>query len=135
MWDVRTRCSTGTRMGDGVGGAVRAAASAGDWILLPAVQLAAASSITKTNANASFCFLSSLSLTPFKHFFIADPSCVELFIAAVRHSIHAPPGLRRDRDRSLRSLLSRQPQPAHTFGVPVEPPAHQRRAPPAAHRL
>src|SRR3954453_896436 len=39
---LRTRFSTGTRIGDGVGGAVRAAASAGDSIRSPATQAPAA---------------------------------------------------------------------------------------------
>src|SRR5262247_499632 len=36
--ELSTRDSTGTRIGDGSGGAVRAAISAGDWILEPAYQ-------------------------------------------------------------------------------------------------
>src|SRR5262245_9144482 len=36
--ELNTRDSTGTRIGDGLGGAVRAATSAGDWILAPAYQ-------------------------------------------------------------------------------------------------
>jgi hypothetical protein len=38
MSEVSTRSSTGTRIGEGVGGAVRAAASAGDMILEAATQ-------------------------------------------------------------------------------------------------
>src|SRR4051794_8747775 len=36
--ELSTRDSTGTRIGDGSGGAVRAAISAGDWILEPMYQ-------------------------------------------------------------------------------------------------
>src|SRR5215475_12668522 len=36
--ELSTRDSTGTRIGDGSGGAVRAAISAGDWILEPTYQ-------------------------------------------------------------------------------------------------
>jgi hypothetical protein len=42
MSDVRTRSSTGTSIGEAFGGAVRAATSAGDFILEPATQLAPA---------------------------------------------------------------------------------------------
>src|SRR5690349_7394711 len=58
--ELRTRSSTGTRMGEGAGGAVRAAASAGDWILLPAIQLTTANRTTKNRESASLYFLSSL---------------------------------------------------------------------------
>jgi hypothetical protein len=44
--ELRTRSSTGTRMGDGVGGAVRAAISAGDSIREPANQAPAAAAAT-----------------------------------------------------------------------------------------
>src|ERR1044071_662365 len=64
--EVRTRSSTGTRMGEGVGGAVRAAASAGDWILLPTTQLPTASRTTATRESASLYFLSSLPLAGFR---------------------------------------------------------------------
>jgi hypothetical protein len=59
--EVSTRSSTGTRIGEGEGGAVRAAASAGDWILLPAIQLTTASSTTRMRESASLYFLSSPS--------------------------------------------------------------------------
>src|SRR5262245_34529231 len=44
---LSTRDSTGTRIGDGSGGAVRAAISAGDWILEPAYQAPSAMPPTK----------------------------------------------------------------------------------------
>ena len=50
--DVSTRSSTGTRIGDGEGGAVRAATSAGDLIVNPATQLPAAVTATTTRTRA-----------------------------------------------------------------------------------
>src|SRR5215510_1447613 len=45
--ELSTRDSTGTRIGDGSGGAVRAAISAGDWILEPVYQAPSAMPPTK----------------------------------------------------------------------------------------
>lgn len=50
---VNTRSSTGTKIGEGVGGAVRAAASAGDWMVDPAIQLTAATSTTTARTEKS----------------------------------------------------------------------------------
>src|SRR5215510_2396658 len=47
--ELNTRDSTGTRIGDGSGGAVRAAISAGDWIREPAYQ--APSAVPPTTPN------------------------------------------------------------------------------------
>jgi hypothetical protein len=51
MSDVRTRSSTGTRIGEATGGAVRAATSAGDLIVDPATQLAPAVTTTRTRTK------------------------------------------------------------------------------------
>jgi hypothetical protein len=59
---VRTRSSMGTRIGEGVGGAVRAAASAGDWIRLPTNQLATARSVTKISEITRIPTLPNLNL-------------------------------------------------------------------------
>ena len=48
-----TRFSTGTRIGDGAGGAVRAAASAGDSMRDPAAQASAAAAATAARTPAS----------------------------------------------------------------------------------
>jgi hypothetical protein len=49
MLDPSTRFSTGTRIGDGTGGAVRAAASAGDSMRDPATNARAAAAATASN--------------------------------------------------------------------------------------
>jgi hypothetical protein len=51
MSDVSTRSSIGTRIGDAVGGAVRAATSAGDLMLEPAIQLTTAESTTSARTK------------------------------------------------------------------------------------
>ena len=59
--DVNTRSSTGTRIGDGVGGAVRAAASDGDMILEAAIHPMAAdrtiSPRTRKSVKIRFLFI------------------------------------------------------------------------------
>jgi hypothetical protein len=57
MLELSTRSSTGTRIGDGVGGAVRAATSAGDWINLAARKPPATAAATSARTQTKTIFL------------------------------------------------------------------------------